>query len=588
MRYSEELIDEVRSRNDIVEVISGYIQLKKSGANYFGLCPFHGEKTPSFSVSPEKQMYHCFGCGASGNVFSFLMQYEQLSFPEAVQRLADRAGIALPKRELTGKAKEEADLRQKLFEVNKLAANYFYIQLKSPKGGQGLSYFTGRALTDATIRHFGLGYSNKTSDDLYRFLRGRGYADAVLKETGLFTYTEKGVFDKFWNRVMFPIMDANSRVIGFGGRVMGDGKPKYLNSPDTPVFNKSRNLFALNLANNTKLGRIVLTEGYMDTISLYQAGFDCAVASLGTSLTADHAKLLSRFTKEVVICYDSDQAGVQAADRAIPLLEKTGLKVRVLRVTGAKDPDEYIKTYGPEAFGRLLDRSENYMEYNLDQLESKYDLNDPVQKAEYARAAAEMLARLDSPVEQEVFAAQVSQRTGVGKDAVLQEIKQARNRSLRAAKRKQDRRDLTPLNQIQPRDRQLRYDNPRSARAEEGILRLLMMDATLIGELTGLEPEDFSSSHLGHIYDVLRSRLTAGRSAQLGALEGELTPEETSLLAEILRQPANLAGAAQALADYRAVMAREKWKGQADVDEATLLAARDTIRKKNQIGDGTP
>ena len=289
-----------------------------------------------------------------------------------------------------------------------------------------------------------------------------------------------------------------------------------------------------------------------------------------------------------MICYDSDQAGVQAADRAIPLLEKTGLKVRVLRVTGAKDPDEYIKTYGPEAFGRLLDRSENYMEYNLDQLESKYDLNDPVQKAEYARAAAEMLARLDSPVEQEVFAAQVSQRTGVGKDAVLQEIKQARNRSLRAAKRKQDRRDLTPLNQIQPRDRQLRYDNPRSARAEEGILRLLMMDATLIGELTGLEPEDFSSSHLGHIYDVLRSRLTAGRSAQLGALEGELTPEETSLLAEILRQPANLAGAAQALADYRAVMAREKWKGQADVDEATLLAARDTIRKKNQIGDGTP
>ena len=479
--------------------------------------------------------------------------------------------------------------RGRLLALNKEAARYFHSQLWSPIGEEGLNYLRRRGLSKGTLTRFGLGYAPESWDSLINTMTQKGFSKSDLLEAGLAVSNKKGgIYDRFRDRVMFPIIDLRGDVIGFGGRVLGDGTPKYLNSPDTPVFNKSRNLFALNLAKNTKLGRIVLTEGYMDTISLYQAGFDCAVASLGTSLTADHAKLLSRFTKEVVICYDSDQAGVQAADRAIPLLEKTGLKVRVLRVTGAKDPDEYIKTYGPEAFGRLLDRSENYMEYNLDQLESKYDLNDPVQKAEYARAAAEMLARLDSPVEQEVFAAQVSQRTGVGKDAVLQEIKQARNRSLRAAKRKQDRRDLTPLNQIQPRDRQLRYDNPRSARAEEGILRLRMMDSALIGELTGIEPEDFSSSHSGHIYDVLRSRLTAGRSAQLGAFEWQLTPEETSLLAEILRQPANLAGAAQALADYRAVMAREKWKGQADVDEATLLAARDTIRKKNQIGDGTP
>ena len=586
MAVPSEFIDELVARSDIVDVVSDYVRLTQKGGSYWGLCPFHGEKTASFHVVPDRQLYHCFGCGKGGGVISFVMEMENLPYLDALRLLAKRANLEFPEGDVDETARRR---RGRLLALNKEAARYFHSQLWSPIGEEGLNYLRRRGLSKGTLTRFGLGYAPESWDSLINTMTQKGFSKSDLLEAGLAVSNKKGgIYDRFRDRVMFPIIDLRGDVIGFGGRVLGDGTPKYLNSPDTPVFNKSRNLFALNLAKNTKLGRIVLTEGYMDTISLYQAGFDCAVASLGTSLTADHAKLLSRFTKEVVICYDSDQAGVQAADRAIPLLEKTGLKVRVLRVTGAKDPDEYIKTYGPEAFGRLLDRSENYMEYNLDQLESKYDLNDPVQKAEYARAAAEMLARLDSPVEQEVFAAQVSQRTGVGKDAVLQEIKQARNRSLRAAKRKQDRRDLTPLNQIQPRDRQLRYDNPRSARAEEGILRLLMMDSALIGELTGLEPEDFSSSHLGHIYDVLRSRLTAGRSAQLGALEGELTPEETSLLAEILRQPANLAGAAQALADYRAVMAREKWKGQADVDEATLLAARDTIRKKNQIGDGTP
>ena len=586
MAVPSEFIDELVARSDIVDVVSDYVRLTQKGGSYWGLCPFHGEKTASFHVVPDRQLYHCFGCGKGGGVISFVMEMENLPYLDALRLLAKRANLEFPEGDVDETARRR---RGRLLALNKEAARYFHSQLWSPIGEEGLNYLRRRGLSKGTLTRFGLGYAPESWDSLINTMTQKGFSKSDLLEAGLAVSNKKGgIYDRFRDRVMFPIIDLRGDVIGFGGRVLGDGTPKYLNSPDTPVFNKSRNLFALNLAKNTKLGRIVLTEGYMDTISLYQAGFDCAVASLGTSLTADHARLIARFTKEVVICYDSDQAGVQAADRAIPLLEKTGLKVRVLRVTGAKDPDEYIKTYGPEAFGRLLDRSENYMEYNLDQLESKYDLNDPVQKAEYARAAAEMLARLDSPVEQEVFAAQVSQRTGVGKDAVLQEIKQARNRSLRAAKRKQDRRDLTPLNQIQPRDRQLRYDNPRSARAEEGILRLLMMDATLIGELTGLEPEDFSSSHLGHIYDVLRSRLTAGRSAQLGALEGELTPEETSLLAEILRQPANLAGAAQALADYRAVMAREKWKGQADVDEATLLAARDTIRKKNQIGDGTP
>ena len=371
-------------------------------------------------------------------------------------------------------------------------------------------------------------------------------------------------------------------MIGFGGRVLGDATPKYLNSPDSPVFNKSRNLFALNLAKTTKLGRIVLTEGYMDTISLYQAGFDCAVASLGTALTADHAKLLSRFTKEVVICYDSDSAGVQAANRAIPLLEKTGLKVRVLRVTGAKDPDEFIRKFGPDAFSRLLDQSENYVEYNLRQIQSKYDLSDPVQKTEFAREAAGMLAGLDSPVEREVYAGQVSDLTGIGKPALLQEIGRARNSKLWAAKKKQTRRDMTPVTQVQPRARQMRYENTRSARAEEGILRLLMLDGGLIRETAGLEPEHFSSQYLGKIYAVLRRRLLEGRAIQLGMLEGELNREEIELLAEILRQPEALEQGSKAMADYRAILEAEGMKRQVS-DETDLLALRDRLRQKKSI-----
>ena len=586
MAVPSEFIDELVARSDIVDVVSDYVRLTQKGGSYWGLCPFHGEKTASFHVIPDRQLFHCFGCGKGGGVISFVMEMENLPYIDALRVLAKRANLDFPE----GDADEDARRRRgRLLALNREAARFFHVCLWSPGGESGLDYLKRRGLSKGIMTRFGLGYAPDSWDSLIHAMIEKGFSKSDLLETGLAVSNKKGgIYDRFRDRVMFPIIDLRGDVIGFGGRVLGDATPKYLNSPDTPVFNKSRNLFALNLAKNTKLGRIVLTEGYMDTISLYQAGFDCAVASLGTSLTADHAKLLSRFTKEVVICYDSDQAGVQAAERAIPLLEKTGLKVRVLRVTGAKDPDEYIKTYGPEAFGHLLDRSENYMEYSLDQLAGKYDLNDPVQKAEYARAAAELLSRLDSPVEQEVFAGQVSQRTGVGKEALMQEIRQARNRTFRAAKRKQDRRSLTPLNQTQPRDRQLRYENPRSARAEEGILRLLMLDGSLIGRLDELESEAFSSPHLGRIFDVLRRRLREGRSIQMGALEGDLEPEEIRLLADILRQPASLADADKALADYRAVLAREQWKRSADVDEAALLTARDTIRKKNRIGDGTP
>ena len=572
-------IDELVARSDILDVVSDYVRLTPKGGSYWGLCPFHGEKTPSFHVRPDRQSYHCFGCGKGGGVVSFVMEVENLPYVDALRLLAKRAGMELPENtDYRGRRK-----RSRLLELNKEAARYFHSQLHSPVGREGLAYLQRRGLSRGILTRFGLGFAPNSWDSLIQAMGQKGYDKAELLEAGLVVNNQKGrIYDRFRGRVMFPIIDLRGDVIGFGGRVLGDGEPKYLNSPESPVFSKSRNLFALNLAKNTKLGRIILTEGYMDTISLYQAGFDCAVASLGTALTADHAKLLSRFTKEAIICYDADSAGIQAANRAIPLLEKTGLKVRVLRVHGAKDPDEFLKKYGPDAFARLLDQSENYVDYNLRQLQDKYDLNDPVQKAEFARAGAEVLSRLDSPVEREVYAGQLAQTTGVGKDALLQEIKRCRSQRFYQAKKKQERRNLTPVRQIQPKGRQMRYDNPRSARAEEGILRLLMLDSSLAGQVQDLAPADFSSPVLGKIYAVLLDHLRQGRPLQLGNLEGELSGEQIQLLADILGQPVALENGAAAMADYRAVLESEHMKQQT-TDEAVLLAARENYRKKKGI-----
>ena len=580
MAIPSAFLDELVARSDIVDVVSDYVTLTPKGGSYWGLCPFHGEKTASFHVLPDRQLYHCFGCGKGGGVISFVMELENLPYVDAVRLLAKRAGMEFPERDMDESSRRK---RAKLLALNKEAARYFHSQLHSPIGHEGLEYLRRRGLSKGIMTRFGLGFAPESWDSLIKAMSQKGFSKSDLLDAGLAVSNQKGgIYDRFRNRVMFPIIDLRGDVIGFGGRVLGDATPKYLNSPDSPVFNKSRNLFALNLAKTTKLGRIVLTEGYMDTISLYQAGFDCAVASLGTALTADHAKLLSRFTKEVVICYDSDSAGVQAANRAIPLLEKTGMKVRVLRVTGAKDPDEFIRKFGPDAFSRLLDQSENYVEYNLRQIQSKYDLSDPVQKTEFAREAAGMLAGLDSPVEREVYAGQVSDLTGIGKPALLQEIGRARNSKLWAAKKKQTRRDMTPVTQVQPRARQMRYENTRSARAEEGILRLLMLDGGLIRETAGLEPEDFSSQYLGKIYAVLRRRLLEGRAIQLGMLEGELDREEIELLAEILRQPEALEQGSKAMADYRAILEAEGMKRQVS-DETDLLALRDRLRQKKSI-----
>lgn len=403
MYYSDELVEEVRRRNDIVDVISGYVKLKKSGSNYMGLCPFHNEKSPSFSVSAHKQICHCFGCGKGGNVFSFVMEYEGYSFPEAVSMLAQRVGMALPEQEMSEGAKREQSLRNKLFEIQKEAAKYYYSLLRTDSGNIGRKYFEGRQLSKETMQSFGLGFASP-SGGLYQYLRNQKYEDAILKESGLFTMDEKhGMRDKFWNRVIFPIMDVNNRVIGFGGRVMGDGKPKYLNSPETKIFDKGRNLYGLNVARNSKCGHIIMCEGYMDVISMHQAGFKQAVASLGTAMTSGHASLLKRYTKDILLIYDSDEAGVKAAIRAIDICKDSGLSSRVVNLNPYKDPDEFIKNLGAEEFQKRLDNAENSVFFKLRMDEKNYNMSDPDGRTRFLEAAAVYVSLMESEVERDTY-----------------------------------------------------------------------------------------------------------------------------------------------------------------------------------------
>ena len=400
MYYSDEIIEEVRMKNDIVDVISGYVKLQRKGSSYFGLCPFHNEKSPSFSVSPDKQMYYCFGCGAGGNVFTFIMEYENYNFVEALKYLAERAGVRLPEEEFSKEARASADLKSRLLEIQKRAASFYYYQLWQESGRQGLDYLKNRQLSDETIKKFGLGYSPKYSGTLYKYLKSKGYTDELLKESGLFHIEERrGMQDKFWNRVMFPIMDVNNRVIGFGGRVMGDAKPKYLNSPETKVFDKSRNLYGLNIARTSRKPYLIICEGYMDVIAMHQAGFNNAVASLGTALTSGHASLMSRYTKEVLLTYDSDEAGQKAALRGIPILKAAGIRPRVVNLTPYKDPDEFIKAEGRETFEKRLEEAENAFLFEIRVLEKQYDLSDPESKTAFFREIARKLLEFPEELE---------------------------------------------------------------------------------------------------------------------------------------------------------------------------------------------
>ena len=579
MPLPERFLDELLARTDIVDLVSESVRLTKKGNSYWGCCPFHSEKTPSFHVVPDRQIYKCFGCGKGGGAINYVMELENLPFRDAVAVLARRAGMQVPE---TGAAPGARERREKLLTINRQAARAFHRWLHGPEGAEGLAYLQKRGLSPRTLTSFGLGFAPNGWDGLITELAGQGYDKRDLLDAGLAVSNKDGrVYDRFRNRVMFPIIDVRGNVIGFGGRVMDDSTPKYLNSPDTPVYNKSRNLFALNIAKTSKAGRVILTEGYMDTISLHQAGFDSAVASLGTALTEEHGQLLARYFKEAVISYDGDGAGVAAAQRAIPILEKAGLKVKVLRMTGAKDPDEFIKAYGRDAFARLLDQSEDRMDYRLAQIQKKYDLNDDGQRIGFLQEAAGLIAALPSAVEREIYAGHAAQTAGVTPDAMKLEVDRALKGRLRKAKKQQERRDLTPASQLQPKARSLRYENLRSARAEEGLIRLLMLDPGLVKQMEGMTGEEFSSPLLGRAFDALRRRAEEGLSTQLAALAGDFAGEEMDHLAQVAAQPQAAASGEQAITDYISVIRGERLlRGGGEQGDDLLLAAQKRYRQK--------
>ena len=412
MYYPEEIVEEVRMKNDIVDVVGSYVKIQKKGNSYFGCCPFHNEKTPSFSVSGSKQMYYCFGCGAGGNVFTFVMNYENYSFVEAVKMLAYRAGVKLPELEYSEEMKKKENHRARLLEVNKESAKYYYYQLRSKRGEVGLKYLKDRQLTEETMKKFGLGYA---TDGLCRYLKEKGYEDKLIKEAGVAGFDERrGLHDTFWNRVMFPIQDINHRVIGFGGRVMGKGEPKYLNSPETPVFDKRRNLYGMNFARTAKAGNLIICEGYMDVISMHQAGFTQAVASLGTAFTPEQASLMKRYTDKVLLAYDSDGAGTKAALRAIGILRQVGLTGKVINMQPYKDPDEFIKNLGAEEFQKRIDRAENSFMFEVRISERDYDLKDPEGKTAFHREIAKKLCAFEDEVERENYLEAVADKYHIG------------------------------------------------------------------------------------------------------------------------------------------------------------------------------
>ena len=552
MPLPERFLDELLARTDIVDLVSESVRLTKKGNSYWGCCPFHSEKTPSFHVVPDRQMYKCFGCGKGGGAINFVMELENLPFKDAVAVLAQRVGMQVPE---FGSSPGARERREKILTINRQAARAFHRWLHGPEGAEGLAYLQRRGLSKRTLTNFGLGFAPNGWDSLITELSAQGYDKRDLLDAGLAVSNKDGrIYDRFRNRVIFPIIDVRGNVIGFGGRVMDDSNPKYLNSPDTPVYNKSRNLFSLNIAKTSKAGRVILTEGYMDTISLHQAGFDSAVASLGTALTEEHGQLLSRYFKEAVIAYDGDGAGIKAAQRAIPILEKAGLKVKVLRVAGAKDPDEFIKAYGREAFARLLDQSENQVDYRLAQIQKKYNLTDDSQKVAFLQEAAQLVSTLRSAVEREIYGGHAAQTAGVSPDTMKLEVERALKARLRKAKKQQERRDLTPASQLQPRARSLRYENIRSARAEEGLLRLLMLDPGLADKMAGITGAEFSSPLLGRAFDALIRRAGEGLSTQLAALAENFDREEMDHLAQVAARPESVANSERAIADYISII----------------------------------
>ena len=537
MAFPPSFIDELIARNPIEDVVGQRVNLRRSGANMFGLCPFHGEKTASFSVAPDKGIYYCFGCHKGGGVINFVMELEGLSYPDAVRNLAKRCGMEVPEDE---QYQSRYQAQERLWALHKEAARFFHSQLYAPIGQNALNYALNRGMPKSTLTKFGIGYAPDSWDMLVKAMQAKGYTKQELIDSGLVTESKKNgnIFDRFRDRLMFPIIDIRGNVIGFGGRIMNNNDPnaaKYLNSPETLIFNKRKNLFALNYAKKSKLGYLILVEGYMDAIALHQYGFDCAVASLGTSLTEEHAVLISRYVEQVVLIYDGDEAGQRATRRAIPILEKAGIRVKVLQMKDAKDPDEYLKKFGADKFRLLLEDSSNRVEYQLNAIKKKYDLKEDDQKIRYVHESAELISTLGSSVQREVYGGRVAEAAGISADAMALEIKKAYKRRMDRDKKEQEKIDLAPARTLQPKARTIRYDNMKSAMAEEGAIAMALLDPSLMDKEKNLRGDKFSVPVLGKVYDQLFAMHQKGMEVTLAAV-ADLTSEEMSHIVGICQR----------------------------------------------------
>ncbi len=583
MPFPPAFLDELVARNPIEDVVGQYVNLTKKGSNHFGLCPFHGEKTASFSVNAGKQIYYCFGCHKGGNVVSFIMEIENLSYPDAVRFLAKRVGMEVPEDE---QYQSRYRQQERLWQLCKDAARFFYDTLISDDGKPGRAYLAGRGLTSATVKRFGLGFAPNAWSNLTDTMLKKGYTRQELLDAGLAVSKEKNgktsVYDKFRNRVMFPIIDLRGNFIGFGGRVMDDSKPKYLNSPETLIFNKRRNLFALNFAKKSKHERIILCEGYMDTVTMHQYGFDCAVASLGTALTEEQVNLLSNYTEQVVLTYDSDAAGQDATKRAIPMLEKAGIHVKVLRMQDAKDPDEYLRKFGAERFELLLNNSESQADYQLLSLKNRYDLSKDEQRVRYSREAAELIASFPNAVEREIYCGRAAETAGISPDALKMEIQKAFKRNTAKQRKKEEQAKLEPATISRPTSRSIRYDNLRSARAEESVLRLVLLEPALFDQTGSLREEEFSVPLFGRVFDALRQRHNTGMSVSLSVLE-DLTPEEQAHLSAVASHGETLVNET-ALKDCMNLIHSEYQNAHASASEDDLLALQSRLKEKKGYG----
>ena len=581
MAFPREFMDELIARNDIVSVVSRYVNLTRRGSGNLGLCPFHTEKTPSFSVSSDKQFFHCFGCGAGGDVITFVMKIENIDFAEAVEKLAGWAGMQIPE---SSYGEKERSNRRRAQEACRDAARFFHEKFKAPEGEAARSYLLGRGLSPSVITRFGLGYSPDGWDGLLNELTSKGYTKSELLAAGLVTTGKSGkIYDRFRGRAMFPIIDIRGAVIGFGGRIMGEGEPKYLNSPESEVFNKRKNLYAMNLARQSKADYFILAEGYMDVIALHQAGFDSAVASLGTALTDEQAHLISKYKNRVIISYDSDKAGRAATERAIDILKKAGLDVRVLTMKEAKDPDEFIKKFGRDRFAKLIDDALPASEYRLESARQAYNLDDDKERVLYIKEAVSQLAKIRSEFEREIYAGRISKETGVTRDAILREAESLRKKLLREKKKEEERRALDPLGNIMPKERGSRYENPRSAVAEEGLLSLCASDVKLCLEaIEQVSGKMFSSSILGRAFDIVTNEARErGHETDMRIISANMSEEEASHIAAVFARRREVGR--DALSDYIHIIKQEYIKKQGESSDDALLAATELYRKKKGI-----